>query len=139
MGLARRTRVGAASRRRVRRGGKLALGRPSATKDEYAALLLVLKRRSGNRCENPWCRKRGKLDRAHIKARSQGGSDDPDNVVYICRPCHERLDVKRDIRVTYLPHVPLCGGFMWVRHLGLGKGTEARIVQPVVVQPEDES
>jgi len=41
-------------------------------------------------CSLPWCGKTGKIDGHHVIPRSQGGSDDESNIVYICHPCHMR-------------------------------------------------
>ena len=39
-------------------------------------------------CSLPWCGKTGKIDAHHVIPRSQGGSDDESNIVYICHSCH---------------------------------------------------
>lgn len=39
-------------------------------------------------CSLPWCGKTGKIDMHHNIPRSQGGSDDPSNLVALCHSCH---------------------------------------------------
>ena len=39
-------------------------------------------------CSLPWCGRTGKIDMHHIIRRSQGGSDDPENLVPLCHACH---------------------------------------------------
>ena len=39
-------------------------------------------------CALPWCGKTGKIDMHHVVPRSQGGSDDPSNLVPLCHACH---------------------------------------------------
>ena len=80
-------------RTRMRRVGKK--GRARAVR--IKTLLPHLEARSGRRCELPWCRRRGRwLDAHHIVKRSQSGEDSTDNVVYLCRVDHSRLDLPAD-------------------------------------------
>ena len=92
--LRRTTRVGLASRRRIRRGGKLSLGRSSETLDGWRAAKAHVWARSRGRCE--FCRRRltpPTQDADHVVKRSAGGSDDPTrNLVGLCRACHARRD-----------------------------------------------
>ena len=37
------------------------------------------------------CKKSLPLTRHHIVPRSEGGSDDEDNIELVCRPCHDRI------------------------------------------------
>ena len=76
-------------RTRMRRVGKQ--GRARAKRLEAVRPLLEV--RSGGRCEVPWCRRRGVLDVHHIQKRSQGGLDAPENLLYLCRTDHARLDL----------------------------------------------
>lgn len=85
-------RVGAASRARVRAGGVLALGRPSATLAEWRGVVADVIKRADGRCENPLCRRRTHLDPHHVVKRSQGGTDRPGNIVALCRTCHRQTD-----------------------------------------------
>lgn len=43
-----------------------------------------------NRCERPGC---GLLasDKHHIRTRGAGGTDDPENIIYLCRSCHSEV------------------------------------------------
>lgn len=43
---------------------------------------------------------RSGLQRAHIVARSQGGSDDLDNIVLLCAPCHRKMPMTTDPEVA---------------------------------------
>lgn len=85
-------RVGQAARERVRAGGVLAKGRESATLAAWRALVADLTERCDGRCENPLCRRRGPVEPHHICRRSQGGSDDPNGIVMLCRACHEATE-----------------------------------------------
>ena len=78
------------SRRRVRKGGKLAVGRDSATLEEWRAVKAFVAERSGGRCEA--CTMRPARDPHHVVKRSAGGADVPSNVIHLCRPCHDRTD-----------------------------------------------
>jgi 5-methylcytosine-specific restriction endonuclease McrA len=90
--LASRVRVGHASRRRIRTGGPLALGRPSANLEawrEIRAQILARARWKCQACGLPTHR----LDVHHIRKRAQGGSDfDRDGLIALCRDCHARTD-----------------------------------------------
>jgi hypothetical protein len=46
--------------------------------------------------EKRW--ERARLERAHIVARSVGGSDDPSNLVLLCHECHEAAPMVADRR-----------------------------------------
>ena len=84
-------RVGAAARRRIRRGGPRATGRPAATLEEWAAIRRVVFRRARWRCQA--CGRGGALEVHHVVKRAQGGSDfDLDRPVALCRPCHRQTD-----------------------------------------------
>lgn len=49
-----------------------------------------------------WSKVRGGLERAHIVARSQGGSDtDPSNFVLLCPECHKAAPMTRDPQVMF--------------------------------------
>jgi 5-methylcytosine-specific restriction endonuclease McrA len=90
--LASRVRVGQASRRRIRTGGPLALGRPSASLEawrEIRAQILARARWKCQACGLPTYR----LEVHHIRKRAQGGSDfDRDRLIALCRDCHARTD-----------------------------------------------
>ena len=49
------------------------------------------------RCSDA-CAGRG-MDAHHVQLRSQGGSDGPDNLLWLCRPCHEWIH--RNPQVSY--------------------------------------
>jgi 5-methylcytosine-specific restriction endonuclease McrA len=86
-----RIRVGRASRRRIRAGGPLALGRPSATKDTWREIRAEVLARARWVCQA--CGLRTRLEVHHVVKRAQGGSDfDLDQLVALCRPCHAQTD-----------------------------------------------
>lgn len=86
----RRTgRPGRAARARVRAGGKLAVGRASASLAEWRETKQAVFEREGGRCQ--WSGRPG-TDYHHVVKRSAGGSDHPDNVVLLARKAHDRTD-----------------------------------------------
>jgi hypothetical protein len=42
------------------------------------------------------CGKRGEVERAHIKARSEGGSDREENIHLLCPACHGESEYMKD-------------------------------------------
>ncbi len=83
--------MGAAARRRLRRGGPRATGRAAATLAEWAGIRETVFARAHWSCQA--CGGRGRLDVHHVTKRAQGGSDfDFDQLVTLCRPCHEWTD-----------------------------------------------
>ena len=62
--------------------------------------------RDGYRCR--WCRSAGPLELHHVRKRSQGRDDKPENLLTLCRFCHERTD--RPYRKGRLVVTPLPGG-----------------------------
>ncbi len=86
-----RVRVGAVARRRILGGGPRALGRPAATREEWATIRRVVFRRARWRCQA--CGRWGALEVHHVLKRAQGGSDfDLDRLVALCPPCHAQTD-----------------------------------------------
>ena len=86
-----RVRVGQASRRRIRTGGPLALGRPSATLEVWCEIRAQVLARAQWRCQA--CRVRTRLEVHHVVKRAQGGSDfDLDRLVALCPACHAQTD-----------------------------------------------
>jgi 5-methylcytosine-specific restriction endonuclease McrA len=86
-----RVRVGQASRRRIRAGGPLALGRPSANLETWREIRAQVLARVRWVCQA--CRVRTRLEVHHVIKRSQGGSDfDLDRLVALCAPCHALTD-----------------------------------------------
>jgi 5-methylcytosine-specific restriction endonuclease McrA len=86
-----RTRIGQASRRRMRAGGPLALGRPSATLEAWREIRAKVLARAQWRCQV--CRGRTRLEVHHVVKRAQGGSDfDLDRLVALCPSCHAQTD-----------------------------------------------
>ena len=89
-------------------GGQLAAGRPSATRLAYRALVERCLERARWRCER--CgRDRRPLDPHHVLKRSRGGADTGNNVVILCRACHDHTDA------------PYCRGRLMVQPLGSGR------------------
>jgi len=87
-----RVRIGQASRRRIRAGGPLALGRPSATLEAWGEIRAQVLARAQWRCQA--CYVRTRLEVHHVVKRTQGGSDfDLDRLVALCPACHARTDV----------------------------------------------
>src|SRR5207245_10508811 len=74
---------------RIRAGGPRAKGRPAASGTQWTAICELVKARAGWRCQA--CGLRTRLDVHHVVKRAQGGSDlDPDNLVALCRACHDQ-------------------------------------------------
>ena len=84
------SRLGRRAQARRDAGGPRVVGRPSVSVKEWAALKMRLAARSQGRCEVPCC-----IDPAsdphHVVACSAGGGDAMENLVAICRTCHERV------------------------------------------------
>ena len=86
-----RVQVGQASRRRIRTGGPLALGRPSADLEAWREIRAQVLARAQWRCQA--CQVRTRLEVHHVVKRAQGGSDfDLDRLVALCPSCHARTD-----------------------------------------------
>ena len=86
-----RVRVGQASRRRIRAGGPLAVGRLSATVEAWREIRAQVVARA------QWayraCQVRTRLEVHHVVNRAQGGSDfDLDRLVALCPACHAQTD-----------------------------------------------
>lgn len=56
-------------------------------------------------CSLPWCGRTGKIDAHHIVRRSQGGSDDESNIVYLCHECHVRHHSDARYQLTFYDEV----------------------------------
>jgi 5-methylcytosine-specific restriction endonuclease McrA len=65
-------------------------GRPALSDKAWAARKEALYERDGWRCVA--CGARRPLDPAHVMKRSRGGSDDLDNLLTLCRACHDLAD-----------------------------------------------
>jgi len=86
-----RVRVGQASRRRIRAGGPLALGRPSANLEAWREIRAQDLARARWGCQA--CLVRTRLEVHHVIKRTQGGSDfDLDRLVALCPSCHAQTD-----------------------------------------------
>ncbi len=86
-----RVRVGLASRRRIRAGGPLALGRTSASLEAWREIRTQVLARARWVCQA--CGVRTRLEVHHVVKRAQGGSDfDFDRMVALCPPCHAQTD-----------------------------------------------
>jgi 5-methylcytosine-specific restriction endonuclease McrA len=89
--LRRRTWLGRAAAYRVKAGGPRALGRPAASRSEWASIRTVVLSRASWRCQA--CGVRRHLDVHHLVKRSQGGSDfDLTRLIALCRWCHDQTD-----------------------------------------------
>ena len=90
--LTSRARVGQASRRRIRAGGPVVLGRPAASVEawrEIRSQVLARARWKCQACGLPTYR----LEVHHLRKRAQGGSDfDRDRLIALCQDCHARTD-----------------------------------------------
>lgn len=93
----RHRRVGAKARARIRAGGPTSVHRAALPRAAWVALVAHVRKREGYRCLV--CRRRGPLDPAHLKPRSLGGWDTPDNVVALCRKDHRDLDLHRGLTI----------------------------------------
>jgi 5-methylcytosine-specific restriction endonuclease McrA len=68
-----------------------ARGRATASAEQWQAIRDVVLARAGWRCQA--CGRGGRLDVHHVVKRSQGGSDfDLDQLVALCRWCHDQTD-----------------------------------------------
>jgi hypothetical protein len=90
------TRIGAAAKARRAAGGKRAAGRDSLPVSDWVVLKAALYHRARGRCENPLCRKAGALDAHHVVKASAGGEDTAENIVLLCRRCHDATDLVED-------------------------------------------
>lgn len=84
-------RLGQRAAERRAAGGKRAVGRDSASVEEWTARVRTVYALARGRCERPTCR-RSMVDVHHVVKRSQGGSDALDNLVGLCRRCHDQTD-----------------------------------------------
>ncbi len=119
-GFRRRTLMGRAARRRVRRGGPRAIGRPAATAAGWSQIREAVRHRAGWCCQA--CGRRTRLDVHHVMKRAQGGSDfDLDRLVALCRPCHEWTDAPY-VRGRLVVQPLGAGRFAFALMRGPGKG-----------------
>jgi 5-methylcytosine-specific restriction endonuclease McrA len=89
--LTNRVRMGRASRRRIRAGGPLALGRPAASLEQWQEIRAQVLARARWACQA--CSVRTRLDVHHVTKRTQGGSDfGLDRLIALCRDCHAQTD-----------------------------------------------
>lgn len=62
---------------------------------------------AGNRCLNPFCRRRARLDLHHVIKRSAGRKDELWNLIPLCRECHNAVDLPAGsvgaLRAIHLP------------------------------------
>jgi hypothetical protein len=65
--------------------------RPRATQDTAPAIRREVFLRDRGRCVVPGCRNASYLDLHHLDLRSEGGSNDPDNLVVLCGAHHGAL------------------------------------------------
>ena len=74
-------------------------------------LVTYVKRRDEEECQACKCKIKKNsegyyVEVAHIKALSEGGPDDPRNMVALCPNCHKKLDVGReDLREEVLKNL----------------------------------
>ncbi len=61
-----------------------------ATKQaQWREVRRVVLKRDGNRCRA--CKRGGSLDAHHLLKRSQGGKDEANNLIAVCRECHDEI------------------------------------------------
>jgi hypothetical protein len=97
-------RLGARARKRVKAGGKLAVGRPSDTLAGWRATVARLLERANGRCERCGVRRAPTIH--HLTKRSRGGSDfDEDRLAVLDQwGCHAKVDAPfRDGRLLIAP------------------------------------
>jgi 5-methylcytosine-specific restriction endonuclease McrA len=83
--------IGRVAQARVRGNGPRAKGRPAASVTQWKTIRAAVLARAGWRCQA--CGRGGRLDVHHLIKRAQGGSDfDLDQLVAVCRRCHEQTD-----------------------------------------------
>ena len=61
--------------------------------DKWHLIANEIKKRDHYRCQS--CLRRFRMDLLtvhHIFARDQGGDDNPDNLIALCRPCHDEIE-----------------------------------------------
>jgi len=73
------------------RDGTQEVNRESLPSEEYATLRATIHRRANYRCECCGAGL-GPFDVDHVIPRSRGGPDHEDNLVTLCRGCHQRKD-----------------------------------------------
>lgn len=95
--------VGAAAKARREHGGPRVVGRESLPVPEWMVLKAALYHRAHGRCENPLCRRAGGLDPHHVVKASAGGADTAENIVMLCRRCHDATDLPVDQRLGVAP------------------------------------
>lgn len=105
-------RVGRAAVKRRRQGGKIAIGRDSATLAGYKALREALIARSGGVCEV-----HGRTDSGpclgsevcHVIKRSSGGADSLTNTFFGCRRANNAMDASYKTGRLTMIHVVING------------------------------
>lgn len=65
--------------------------RKRMTFQQYETLRAAILERDSYRCQS--CGLRKELDVHHIIPRGRGGSDNPDNLITLCRRCHHNIHV----------------------------------------------
>src|SRR5262249_43227022 len=89
--LKNRIRMGSASRRRIRAGGPLALGRPSASLEQYQNVRAQVLARAPWVCQA--CVLGGRLEVPRVRKGARGGSAFAlDRLIALCRACHAQTD-----------------------------------------------
>jgi hypothetical protein len=65
-------------------------------RDRYAKARRDVQKRAGGRCEAACCEQcTGQGGQAHhVRRRSQGGADDPSNLLWVCGPCHSEIHAR---------------------------------------------
>lgn len=122
----RRRQPGLAAAKRRRAGGKQAVGRPSLSLVEYRATKEAVLLRANHRCES--CGSDKNLTPDHVKPRSQGGSDDANNLVVLCWSCHRQKEAPyAKGRLLIKPAAPGCF------HFTLAIGPSKHDYDPVVM------
>lgn len=68
-----------------------------------------IRRRDGNRCR--WCETNTDLQVHHVAYRSEGGSDEPHNLITLCLECHARAHSSKR---TWQPILLAC---LWLHYV----------------------
>lgn len=77
--------------------------RPVLSPSAWRKLVAYVKAREGGRCLV--CRRARRLDPQHLRKRALGGADHRNNVVALCRECHDAMDLHQGLNVVHVAHL----------------------------------